>query len=634
LNTGLLHNLWIDLDGWVRKEIALSALGLSGWLKKHATLWHQVGRVCFHLAENKSNPDFPFAFLATYAPRLSRGGRVQYQPLGKALQEYAGQRNKKALISLLSPVQAASEKSDFIKKLVDSKDVFHTLAWSPKEAYRFLLDVPLLEESGLLVRLPDWWKKRPRPRVVVTMGEKKRNRLGMDAMLDFRVELALGEERLTAAEWRQLMESEEGLLNLKGKWVEIDREKLSEALAHWKHVEKQAGENGISFIEGMRLLAGAPSDLGSDAALQDRDRNWAFISAGTWLSKVLEGLRDPETLGKETIGYESFRGTLRPYQKIGHQWLRFLSSLGLGACLADDMGLGKTIQVLSLLVNLKEAGRNGGKPSLLVLPASLLGNWREEIERFAPTLAPCFVHPSEMDKTNLARMAQDPAGALRSKDVVLTTYGMVLRQQWLLDMEWGLVILDEAQAIKNPGADQTKAVKKLKALARIALTGTPVENRLADLPDKTEVKTFCGLTKKQAALYARSVEDLARSLNRVEGMKRRGLVLYGVGARLDKKPDLLFLLRGVDHEELITAEAGLAAVSSGSQGDGAMRIAESEISHLFGIEMTEEEEAAPKKAAARRAVSGAGRKKPAPRVRTPNSKPKKAETRHRFGKIA
>jgi SNF2 family DNA or RNA helicase len=692
LNTGLLHNLWIDLDGWVRKEIALSALGLSGWLKKHAPLWHQVGRVCFHLAENKSNPDFPFAFLATYAPRLSRGGRVQYQPLGKALQEYAGQRNKKALISLLSPVQAASEKSDFIKKLVDSKDVFHTLAWSPKEAYRFLLDVPLLEESGLLVRLPDWWKKRPRPRVVVTMGEKKRNRLGMDAMLDFRVELALGEERLTAAEWRQLMESEEGLLNLKGKWVEIDREKLSEALAHWKHVEKQAGENGISFIEGMCLLAGAPSDLGSDAALQDRDRNWAFISAGTWLSKVLEGLRDPETLGKETIGYESFRGTLRPYQKIGHQWLRFLSSLGLGACLADDMGLGKTIQVLSLLVNLKEAGRNGGKPSLLVLPASLLGNWREEIERFAPTLAPCFVHPSEMDKTNLARMAQDPAGALRSKDVVLTTYGMVLRQQWLLDMEWGLVILDEAQAIKNPGADQTKAVKKLKALARIALTGTPVENRLsdlwsifdflcpgllgsarkfkdfssaleqrkqdrygplrrlvqpyilrrlktdksiiADLPDKTEVKTFCGLTKKQAALYARSVEDLARSLNRVEGMKRRGLVLYGVGARLDKKPDLLFLLRGVDHEELITAEAGLAAVSSGSQGDGAMRIAESEISHLFGIEMTEEEEAAPKKAAARRAVSGAGRKKPAPRVRTPNSKPKKAETRHRFGKIA
>jgi SNF2 family DNA or RNA helicase len=583
LSAGLLQDLWIGLDGWVRKEISSSTMGLADWLKKHAPLWQQVGRVCFHLAENKRNPQFPFAFLATYAPSLSRGGRVQYQPLGRALQEYAGQRNKKALLSLLSPVQAASEKSAFIKKLAESKDVFHPLAWSPKEAYRFLRDVPLLEESGLLVRLPDWWQKRPRPRVVVTMGEKKQSRLNMDTMLDFRVELALGEERLTKQEWRQLMESEEGLVNLKGKWVEIDRERLSEALDHWKRVEKQAGRDGISFIEGMRLLAGAPSDFGSDGTVQDQDRDWAFVNAGAWLSKVLEGLRDPETLGKETIGSKTFQGALRPYQRVGHQWLRFLSGLGLGACLADDMGLGKTIQVLSLLASIKEGGKNGGKPSLLVLPASLLGNWREEIRRFAPTLEACFVHPSETDKANLGRMAQDPGRALACKDVVLTTYGMILRQKWLLDMEWGLVILDEAQAVKNPGADQTKAVKKLKAQARIALTGTPVENRLsdlwsifdflcpgllgsarkfkefskaleqrkqdrygplrrlvqpyilrrlktdksiiADLPDKTEVKSFCGLTKKQAALYAKSVEDLAHSLNGAEGMKRRGLVL-------------------------------------------------------------------------------------------------------------
>jgi SNF2 family DNA or RNA helicase len=582
LNSSVLHDLWIDLDGWARKEISLSALALSGWLKKHAPLWQQVGRVCFHLAENKSNPEFPFAFLATYAPRLSRGGRVQYQPLGKALQEYAGQRNRKTLISLLSPVEAAAEKSPFFRKLVDSGGVFHPLAWSPTEAYRFLRDVPLLEESGLLVRLPDWWQKRPRPRVAVTMGDKKQSRLGMDTMLDFKVELALGEERLTEAEWRQLMESEEGLVNLKGRWVEIDREKLSEALAHWKRVEEEAGEDGISFIEGMRLLAGAPSDLGSDGALREKDRDWAFVNAGTWLSEVLASLREPETLDSAG-GARSFRGMLRPYQAIGHNWLRFLTSLGLGACLADDMGLGKTIQVLSLLVSLKEAKKNSEKPSLLVLPASLLGNWREEIKRFAPTLEPCFVHPSETDKTRLTLMAQDPVGALRGKDIVLTTYGMILRQQWLLDTHWGLVILDEAQAIKNPGADQTKAVKKLKAQARIALTGTPVENRLsdlwsifdflcpgllgsarkfkefskaleqreqdrygplrrlvqpyilrrlktdksiiADLPDKTEVKTFCGRTKKQAALYARSVEDLARALNGVDGMKRRGLVL-------------------------------------------------------------------------------------------------------------
>jgi non-specific serine/threonine protein kinase len=163
-------------------------------MKKHAPIWQQVGRVCFHLAENKSDPKFPFAFLATYAPRLSRAGQVQYQPLGRALQEYAGQRNKKALISLLSPVQAASEKSSFIRKLVDSHNVFHPLAWSPKDAYRFLRDVPILEESGLLVRVPDWWQKRPRPRVAVTMGEKKQSRIGADTMLDFKVELALGSD--------------------------------------------------------------------------------------------------------------------------------------------------------------------------------------------------------------------------------------------------------------------------------------------------------------------------------------------------------------------------------------------------------------------------------------------------------
>jgi len=203
LNTDLLHRFWIGLDEWVREEIASSGQGLSGWLKKHAPLWQQVGRVCFHLAENKNDPRFPFAFLATYAPRLSRAGQVQYQPLAKALHEYAGQKNKKALISLLSPVQAAAEKSAFVRKLVDSGDVFHPLAWSPKDAYAFLQTIPILEESGLLVRVPDWWQRRPRPRVAVTMGDKKRSRLGTDTMLDFKVELALGEERLTEAEWRQ-----------------------------------------------------------------------------------------------------------------------------------------------------------------------------------------------------------------------------------------------------------------------------------------------------------------------------------------------------------------------------------------------------------------------------------------------
>ncbi|MGA2958409.1 MAG: DEAD/DEAH box helicase, partial [Thermodesulfobacteriota bacterium] len=299
-------------------------------------------------------------------------------------------------------------------------------------------------------------------------------------------------------------------------------------------------------------------------------------------SEVLSGLRDPATLasGRQNWG---FRGTLRPYQEIGRDWLRFLSSLGLGACLADDMGLGKTVQVLSLLVSLQPAKKEGVHPSLLVLPASLLANWKDEMKRFAPLLKACFVHPSETGQGEIEAMAADPERAFWGKDVVLTTYGMLLRQKWLIDREWRLVILDEAQAIKNPGAGQTRAVKKLRGEARIVLTGTPVENRLsdlwslfdflcpgllgsagrfkdfvkglerreqeryaplhhlvrpyilrrlktdkaiiADLPDKTEMKTHCGLTQKQAALYLRSVEELSRALQGQDGMKRRGLVL-------------------------------------------------------------------------------------------------------------
>ena len=185
LNADVLQAFWKELDEWVRDQVFASGVSLEAWLKKNAPIWQQVGRVSFHLAENKSNPAFPFAFLATYAPRLSGSGRVQYQPLNLALREYAGERNRGALLKLLSPVQLASEKSEFIRELIDSKDLFHPLAWTPAEAFQFLQDVPLFEESGILVRLPDWWRARPRPRVSVSIGEKKQSRFGAAMMLDF-----------------------------------------------------------------------------------------------------------------------------------------------------------------------------------------------------------------------------------------------------------------------------------------------------------------------------------------------------------------------------------------------------------------------------------------------------------------
>jgi len=587
LSPGVLRELWSDLDRWVEEQVSAGKGGLGEFLESKAPAWKRVGRVSFHLAENKRDGDHPFAFLATYAPRLSTGGAVQYQPLSQALTEYAGVSNKEALVRLLSPVRVAAEKSALVRDLLESGDLFHPLAWTPREAHAFLKEVPLLEESGVLVRVPDWWRKRPRPRVGVTIGESKRNHLDMGTLLDFRVDLALGDEKLTAGEWRALLATGDGLVQLKGQWVEVDHERLEQALDHWKNVEREAASGGISFAEGMRLLAGATSDLGAGDGEDEIQRDWSFVNAGAWLGETLARLRDPALLAEVRPGKE-LKATLRPYQQAGIDWLWFLSSLGLGACLADDMGLGKTIQVLALLLAAKKArkakeAQKDRPPSLVVAPASLLSNWKAEIEKFAPGLDARYFHPSETKGDELLRMAARSGKALDGADVVLTTYGMVLRHDWMRERPWRIVVLDEAQAIKNPSAGQTRAVKKLRGEARIALTGTPVENRLsdlwslfdflcpgllgsrdrfkkfvgslearpsdrfsplrrlvqpyllrrlktdraiiADLPEKTEVKVRSGLAKRQAALYQKVVNDLELTLERSDGIQRKGLVL-------------------------------------------------------------------------------------------------------------
>jgi non-specific serine/threonine protein kinase len=568
----LLHRLWTALDEWTCAEAARVG-SLEAFLSARAPLWRQVGRVCFHLAENKKDPGFPFAFLATYAPRLSSSAGIRYQPLSRALQELAGGRNRRALIHLLTPIERAAEASPLIRQLVDSRDIYHPLAWTSEDAYRFLQEVPLYEQSGVLVRVPDWWARRSRPMVAVRIGSESRGMLGLDALLDFRIDVAVGDDSLTEKEIRRLLAGSDGLVFLKGRWVEIDRQKLSEALAHWERMKESAAEEGISFAQGMRLLAGASVDLG---APEDPDvAAWSFVEAGAWLKQLLEQLRAPEAIESALPGRE-LHATLRHYQETGVRWLRLLTGLGLGACLADDMGLGKTIQVLGLLLLLR---KQNARPSLLVLPASLLANWKAEIERFAPSLRVRFLHPSFGPLPSGPAVMDD----LADTDAVFTTYGMAARQPWLESVSWTLLVLDEAQAIKNPGARQTRAVKRLRAKARIALTGTPVENRLSDLwslfdflcpgllgslarfsafakelekkqterflpirnlvrpyilrrmkteksvivdlPDKTIVPAWCGLTKEQAALYKRVVDDLAESLEGREGIQRRGMVL-------------------------------------------------------------------------------------------------------------
>ena len=577
----LLATIWSALDDWVLDAIAGSLEGLSGFLHQHAPLWRQVGRVCFHLAENKQDPEFPFAFMSTYVPRLGKNARAQHLPLNQALREYAGANNREALLRLLEPVYEAGNRCSWVKELLESSDIYHPLAWTPDEAYLLLKDLPLLEESGLVVRLPDWWKKRPRPKVQVQIGSSVGTTLSAQALLDFRVQLTLNGAELTQDEIVALTASSGGLAFVRGQWVEVDGEKLRQALDHWQKVQAESGDDGISFIEGMRLLAGARRDLsGNDPMLEES--GWAFVEAGDQLREMLGGLREPARLDAVQAG-AGLQATLRPYQQTGLNWLWFLSELGLGACLADDMGLGKTIQVISLLLIQKGvAGRN--TPSLLVLPASLLANWKSELERFAPSLKVISLHPSEIERQELERISIDPETALADADAVLTTYGMLQRQEWLKKLKWNLIVLDEAQAIKNPGTRQAKEVKALYGRARIVLTGTPVENRLSDLwslfdfispgllgsaqrfkqfasslekheppsyaplralvqpyilrrlktdrsvisdlPDKVEMAAWCGLSKAQSILYGQAVKNLAEMLKeQQEGIKRRGLIL-------------------------------------------------------------------------------------------------------------
>jgi non-specific serine/threonine protein kinase len=582
LDSQLLKAAWIDLDRHVRDEIIASGQGLRPYLHDKNPLWRAVGRVTFHLAENKRDEEYPFAFLATYTSGVSERGEAQHLPLARALQEYAGPSNRKRLVALLTPIRDAAERLPWVQELVETSEIYHPLAWTPAEAHRLLRDITALEASGLIVRIPNWWKadRPPRPQVSVKVGSQQAASLGADALLDFSVNLTLGGERLSEAERRELLSASGGLLRLRGQWVEVDGEKLAAALAHWQRVEREARSGGISFYEGMRLLAGATPIAETPAGEPALLREWSGVEAGEWLQGLLARVRNPQH--EREPAARGLRATLRPYQLDGVKWLALLTGLGLGACLADDMGLGKTIQVLALLLNLRARADAGPRqPSLIVAPASLIANWKAEIDRFAPDLSFFIAHPAEC--TIDLEDEQALASSLKGVDVAITTYGVVTRTPTLRRKQWRLVVLDEAQAIKNAGAQQTRAAKQLAATARIALTGTPVENRLsdlwslfdflnpgllgdakqfgsavkqlskragqpytplrrlvqpyilrrlksdprviADLPDKTEVRAFCGLTREQAALYERCVQELARQLTQTEGIQRRGAVL-------------------------------------------------------------------------------------------------------------
>ncbi len=574
----VLRRLWDEIAQAASASFAAARTDLQSFLKALNPAWNLVGRVYFNLAENRGDPDAPFAFMATYTTHLSGQAKAQHLPLGQALREYAGAANRGKLLSLLTPVQRAAERCAWLRPMVDAGEIYHPLRWTPSDASRFLASAGDLESAGVIVRMPAAWRAgRPaRPKVSATVGRRAPSAIGLDGLLDFSVEMTLDGETLGDKEIAALLAGTDSLVLLRGQWVEVDRDRLDRTMRRFGEVEALAKREGLTFAEAMRMLAGAAvADDAPDPAAAD----WSVVSAGPWLARTLKALRAPDADNADPG--PDLRGTLRPYQKAGVQWLSLLSGLGLGACLADDMGLGKTIQVLSLLlVQRRKNGATKLPPCLLVAPASLLANWAAEIEKFAPALKARIVHPSAMTAEEMKRFTPDDAAEL---DLAITSYGTLLRLPALARTSWRLVILDEAQAIKNPNAKQTRAAKTLTAQARIALTGTPVENHLgdlwsifdfinpgllgtakqfaryakrlaeetqnpygplrglvqpyvlrrmktdrsiiADLPDKTEIKAHCHLSRRQAALYAQAVEDLARGLKESDGIERKGVVL-------------------------------------------------------------------------------------------------------------
>ena len=555
-------------EQWIRKlfdrlgmifaqEISRYEGTVSLYLTEKSQRLRVPERIFFYLVES-NDTGFPFAFLATYATK-DEEGKVRHVPLQYALEEYRKDRSK--LLELLSCLNKASEISKLIGEFVERGEMFHPLRLTAEEAFQILKDVPQIEETGIICRIPNWWKKKAYGiSMSVSLGEEKPTFIGMDTILTMCPGLTVGGVPLTKEEVENLLKQTEGLAFLKGKWIEVDHDRLKKLLAD---MEEYQGE--LTLMEALRL------GLKSEDEKQNADVG-PILTNGKWLNGLLHDLKTPADIRAAAVP-KSFTATLRPYQKTGYTWLNYMSRLGFGACLADDMGLGKTVQVLAFLEKLRKTKKDAR--ALLIVPASLVGNWQKEAGKFAPGMTVHILH---------GKSAQALSDEVKDNKAFLTitTYGMAVRITDLENITWDALILDEAQAIKNPVTKQTRQIKKLKSLAKIAMTGTPIENDLtnlwslfdflnkgllgssaefrdyckgltqhpegyaklksmvapfmlrrvktdksiiSDLPEKLEQVDYVNISKKQAVLYRKYVTELARRLDEVSGMERRGLVL-------------------------------------------------------------------------------------------------------------
>ncbi len=484
-----------------------------------------------------------------------------------------------------------------------------SLTLSTREAWALLGEFrPLLEESGCIVAVPSWWGGKDNTlglRMVIDSGEiddLDGPPRGMASAIQYRWQVAVGDQPLSLEALRRLRDQQTPLVQVDGRWIEVDQEQLTKAIDLLERHEATEA----TLLDAMRM---ASDEVESETGLAILG-----IDATGWVASLLEGPSDEGVTPLDQP--ELFSGTLRPYQVTGLSWLGFLDKFGLGGCLADDMGLGKTVQLIALLQHERAAGGDVG-PTLLVVPTSVVGNWERELERFSPELTAHVQHGPDR-----------PVGEAFKKiatscDVTITTYALVTRDvETLGDVPWHRIVLDEAQYIKNPPTKQAQAIRGLEAERRIALTGTPVENRLSelwsimefcnpgflgaapdfrrrfsrpierhrdanaaaslrgmvqpfvlrrlktdrnvidDLPECVETREFATLSSEQAALYRAVVDSMIGKVDRTEGIQRRGLILA-----------MLARLKQIcDHPAL--AESGDEVVVAAHSGDQIQRLSE------------------------------------------------------------
>ena len=562
-------------------ETAGLAAELDAW-RDGAVIPAGPVRTCFRLAEPASQDSDPwrveFALQSAEDPSLMvsaadvwsgagsiAGGSRGVSPRG------CGDPVEELLAGLGSAARLFGELEDALREAAPALVEMDTAG-----AFRFLKETgPLLAGAGFGVLLPDWVRKA---RLGLKLTTRSRStagssagagvaRFGLGDLVDFRYEVAVGDEPLDPAELAELARLKVPLVRLRGQWVELDDAHLKAALKFLERNQAGTMTAADALTAGLGLGLGGPGEPDEEVPL-------VGVDADGWLGDLLSGQADRRLRPMATPA--GFSGQLRPYQERGLSWLSFLGELGLGGILADDMGLGKTIQLLSLV-----AGQRGGRPTLLVCPMSLVGNWQREAARFTPDLRVHVHHGA--DRLDGESLAEAVAGA----NLVITTYGVATRDQAALgQVSWARVVCDEAQNIKNHATKQARAVRGLPAAARIALTGTPVENRLSelwsimeftnpgllgpaerfreryavpierhgspeaaqslkrftqpfllrrlktdktiisDLPDKQEMKVFCNLTPEQASLYQATVTDMLSRIEEAEDdISRRGLVL-------------------------------------------------------------------------------------------------------------